>query len=65
MAGMRIEVYREETKGDRPGLYRWRAIARNGRIVADGSEGYKTKGNARRAAEGARFVMKNAIITEP
>ena len=35
--------------------WRWRAVSRNGRIVADGGEGYATKTGARHAAE--RLVM--------
>ena len=27
----------------------WRAVARNGRIIADGAEGYASKSNAKRA----------------
>lgn len=40
-----IEVYE-----DRRGEWRWRAVARNGKIIADGAEGYASKGNAKRAA---------------
>jgi uncharacterized protein YegP (UPF0339 family) len=29
--------------------WRWRMIAGNGKIVADGAEAYSTRGNARRA----------------
>jgi uncharacterized protein YegP (UPF0339 family) len=42
------------TYKDRKGEYRWRAKARNGKIVADSGEGYATHANARRAA--IRFV---------
>lgn len=31
--------------------WRWRYIARNGRIMADSGEGYASEYNARRAAE--------------
>jgi uncharacterized protein YegP (UPF0339 family) len=41
---MKIEVY-EDVGGE----CRWRAIARNGRIVADGAEGYSRRSKARRA----------------
>lgn len=41
---MKIEIY-EDTAGE----YRWRAVSRNGSIVADSSEGYFSKSNARRA----------------
>lgn len=33
-----LQIYR-----DSRGEYRWRVTARNGRILADSSEGYKTK----------------------
>lgn len=35
---MKIEIYR-----DAAGEFRWRLKARNGRVVADGGEGYKRK----------------------
>jgi len=38
-----IEVY----KG-RDGKFYWRARARNGKIVADGSQGYKSKSNLKK-----------------
>lgn len=51
---MRFEIYQEK-----PGLmqstlalptdWRWRLRARNGRIVADGSEGYATKAGVKKA----------------
>ena len=47
--GLRFEIYR-----DASGEWRWRAVAGNGQIVADSSEGYKRKWNAKRAAK--RFV---------
>ena len=41
---------------DKAGEWRWRASARNGRIVADGGEGYKRK----RGCKGALcdFLLK-------
>ena len=39
------------------GKYYWRAVARNGRIVADGSEGYSTKRNAIRARQAFRHAV--------
>lgn len=42
---LRITVYR-----DAKGEYRWRAKSRNGRIVADCAEGYKTRAGAMKAA---------------
>ena len=41
---MKLAVYR-----DRRGLWRWRLTARNGRIVADGGEGYKRRADLDRA----------------
>lgn len=35
---------------DGAGSWRWTLQARNGRTIADGSEGYATKRNAERAA---------------
>lgn len=35
---MRIDVYR-----DKKGEWRWRMVARNGRIIADSGESYKRK----------------------
>lgn len=40
----RFEVYQ-----DKAGLYRWRLLARNGRIIADSGEGYLRKADAHRA----------------
>lgn len=36
---------------DAAGEYRWRAVARNGRIVADSGEGYATEGNVLRSID--------------
>lgn len=41
-----FEVYR-----DRAGEYRWRLIHKNGRILADGSEGYTRRNDANRAVK--------------
>lgn len=46
---------------DRAGEHRWRMKAPNGRIVADGGEGYKTRGGALNAAKrlvAAKLVLK-------
>jgi len=34
---------------DKKGEWRWRLVAKNGRTIADGSEGYATEGNCLRA----------------
>lgn len=39
----RVEIYQ-----DGSGEWRWRLVAHNGRVVADGAEGYASKGNATR-----------------
>jgi uncharacterized protein YegP (UPF0339 family) len=41
---MEVEIY-EDTAGE----YRWRAVAKNGRIMGDSGEGYASRRNARRA----------------
>lgn len=41
---MKLAVYQ-----DRRGLWRWRLTARNGRIVADGGEGYRRRADLDRA----------------
>ena len=42
---MPFEIYK-----DRKAEYRWRAVAHNGKIIADSAEGYRTHYNATRAA---------------
>ena len=39
-----VYVYR-----DKAGQWRWRMMARNGKIVADSGEGYASRSNAKRA----------------
>jgi uncharacterized protein YegP (UPF0339 family) len=36
---------------DRAGLWRWRLLAANNRIIADSGEGYASKANALRAVK--------------
>lgn len=48
---MKFEIYQDKKKD-----YRWRARARNGRIVADGSEGYASRSNVYRALNS--FIQK-------
>ncbi len=38
MAAMKLEVYK-----DKRGEWRWRVKTRNGKLVAEGGEGYKNK----------------------
>ena len=42
------------------GYWYWRIQAKNGRIVADGSEGYKTEAGARAAAR--RLIDAKVVI---
>ncbi len=42
----KVEVYK-----DRKGEWRWRAVAPNGRIVADSAEGYKTRAGLERGIQ--------------
>lgn len=46
---MKIEIYK-----DSRGEWRWRLRSRNGKIVADCGEGYKTKSSVKKAV--IRFV---------
>lgn len=48
-----VHIYR-----DRKGQFRWRAVASNGRIVADSGEGYTTK---RRAIRGWQSLSLRCI----
>lgn len=41
---MTIHIYQ-----DLAGGWRWRLVAKNGRIVADGAESYSSRGNVMRA----------------
>lgn len=54
---MRFEIY-EDARGE----WRWRLVAKNGQTVADGGEGYKKEGNARRALKAFRHLVGAARI---
>jgi uncharacterized protein YegP (UPF0339 family) len=54
---MRFELYE-----DKAGGWRWRLVAKNGRIVADSGEGYKGQGNARRALKAFRKGCDDAKV---
>lgn len=54
---MTFRVYR-----DAAGLYRWRLIAKNGRIVADSGEGYADLDNAVRAVRAIKKAIGDAAI---
>ena len=46
------------------GLWYWHVIAKNGRIVAIGGEGYSTKSNARKAFRRVRSLLGNEVVLE-
>ncbi len=50
----KFELY-QDAKGE----FRWRLLATNGQIIANGGEGYKTKASAR---SGIESVKKNAPV---
>jgi len=50
----KFELY-QDAKGE----FRWRLLATNGQIIANGGEGYKTKASAR---AGIESVKKNAPV---
>ena len=58
---MRFTIYQ-----DKRGEHRWRALSRNGRIVADSGEGYSSKGNVTKALN--KFVetirMEAVLISD-
>lgn len=41
---MKVQIYEDREK-----QWRWRAVAANGRIIADSAEGYDSEANVRRA----------------
>lgn len=47
---MKFKIYQ-----DQAGLFRWRLVARNGRIRADSGEGYSTLSNCRKAISGLNY----------
>jgi uncharacterized protein YegP (UPF0339 family) len=56
---MRFELYL-----DRAGDYRWRAVADNGRIVADSAEGYERLAGCRRSLELVRDELPAAPVLD-
>ena len=55
---MKIEIY----KSSADGLWRWRAVARNGRIMADSGEGYASRRNACRAVNTFVQAMSRPFV---
>ncbi|AXG08779.1 DUF1508 domain-containing protein [Haloplanus rubicundus] len=49
---------------DAAGEWRWRFVAANGEIIADGGEGYVSKRNAREAAERVRAAAPDADVLD-
>jgi uncharacterized protein YegP (UPF0339 family) len=47
-----VDVYK-----DKAGEFRWRLVAPNGKIIADGGEGYSTRASAVRAAKRLSVVF--------
>ena len=47
------------TYTDNAGQHRWRAVAKNGKTVADSGEGYASKGNATKALQ--KFISDVCI----
>jgi len=55
--GATFEVYR-----DRADEWRWRLVARNGRIIADSGEGYTSKQGAERGIESVKRNAADAAV---
>ncbi|MFW5965229.1 MAG: HVO_2922 family protein [Halodesulfurarchaeum sp.] len=49
---------------DSAGEWRWRLVAANGQIVADGGEGYSSKQGAKRGIESVKKGAPDADIVE-
>ena len=47
---------------DRRGKWRWRLVARNNRIIANGGEPYASLSNARRAFDSLRASVSTSIF---
>jgi hypothetical protein len=63
---MRFQIYPEHGRhaGLPTGLWRWRQVARNGNIVADGAEGYASESNCRRAVNRQNRLFKTPLPIE-
>lgn len=55
-------IWKFEIHKDDDGGWRWRLVARNTLIVAESSESYERRGDAKRAAEAARAEICVAPI---
>lgn len=56
---MKIEIY-----NDKATEYRWRMVARNGKVVADSAEGYTTKQGCEHAIARFKDEVANAEIID-
>lgn len=58
---MKFEVYE-----DKSGQWRWRAVASNGKIIADGAEAYKRQRNCLRSLRRLRWdAAQTPIVVIP
>lgn len=57
MSNYKIQIYKDKKKE-----YRWRLKAPNGKIVADGAEGYKNRSNLKKHVSKIAFEMLWATI---
>jgi len=48
---------------DQAGQWRWRVVAKNGRILADCGEGYRSRADALNGARAARRALATAPAT--
>jgi uncharacterized protein YegP (UPF0339 family) len=55
----KIQIYK-----DKASEYRWRLVAPNGRIIADGGEGYKTKAGCMKGLASTKKNIVTAIVWE-
>jgi uncharacterized protein YegP (UPF0339 family) len=49
---------------DKAGQFRWRLVARNGRIIADSGEGYTRRDDAHRAISKMRYAAAQAGVLD-
>lgn len=57
MSNYKIQIYKDKKKE-----YRWRLKAPNGKIVADGAEGYKRRSSLKKHISNVAFQMLWATI---
>lgn len=56
---MKIKIYK-----DKSGQWRWRLLARNGKIIADSAEAYRRKAGAMRAVHKLQVNLVLAEVIE-